>query len=38
MILGCRIDFNPDTEEILADPDATRMLSRPMRGPWGMGT
>jgi predicted dehydrogenase len=37
MRLGRKIRFNPDTEEILNDPDASRMLSRPMRGPWGIG-
>jgi len=34
MLLGRKIRFNPDTEEILGDKTATRMLSRPMRSPW----
>jgi len=34
MLLGRRIRFNPETEEILDDPTATRMLGRPMRSPW----
>jgi len=37
MRVGRTIRFNPDTEEILDDPDAVRLLSRPMRGlgVWG---
>ena len=34
MLLGRKIRFNPETEEIIGDPTATRMLGRPMRGPW----
>lgn len=34
MILGRRIRWNPDTEEIIGDPAASRMLSTPMRSPW----
>jgi len=34
MQLGRKIVFNPDSEEIVGDPTATRMLSRPMRSPW----
>jgi len=34
MLLGRKIRFNPDTEEILGDPTATRMLKRAMRSPW----
>ena len=34
MLLGRKLYFNPDTEEILNDATATRMLSRPMRSPW----
>jgi len=34
MNLGRKIRFDPDTEEILNDATATKMLSRPMRGPW----
>jgi predicted dehydrogenase len=34
MRLGRKIRWNPDTEQILDDPTATRMLSTPMRAPW----
>ena len=34
MILGRRIRWNPDTEQIIGDPTASRMLSTPMRSPW----
>lgn len=34
MLLGRKIRFNPDTEEIVDDATATRMLGRPMRSPW----
>ncbi len=34
MITGRRIRWNPDTEQILNDPTASRMLSTPMRAPW----
>jgi len=34
MLLGRKIRFNPDTEEILDDPTATRLLGRAMRSPW----
>ena len=34
MLLGRKIRFNPETEEILDDPTATKMLGRPMRSPW----
>jgi len=34
MLLGRKIRFNPETEEIPGDPTATRMLGRPMRSPW----
>ncbi len=34
MLLGRKIRWNPDTEQILNDPSATRMLSTPMRAPW----
>jgi predicted dehydrogenase len=34
MMLGRKIRFNPDTEQILNDATATRMLSRAMRSPW----
>ncbi|UCF42558.1 MAG: Gfo/Idh/MocA family oxidoreductase [Planctomycetota bacterium] len=34
MLLGRKIRFNPETEEIIDDATATRMLGRPMRSPW----
>ncbi len=34
MLLGRKIRFNPETEEIIGDATATRMLGRPMRSPW----
>lgn len=34
MILGRKIRWNPDKEEILDDPSATRMLSVSYREPW----
>jgi predicted dehydrogenase len=34
MLLGRKIRFNPDTEQILGDSTATKMLGRPMRSPW----
>ena len=34
MILGRKIRFNPDTEEIINDATATRMLGNAMRSPW----
>ena len=34
MLLGRKIRFNPETEEIIDDPTATKMLGRPMRSPW----
>lgn len=34
MRLGRRIRWNPDTEEIIGDPVATRMLGAAMREPW----
>ena len=34
MLLGRKIRFNPETEEIIDDPTATKMLSRAMRSPW----
>ena len=32
--LGRKIRWNPEREEIVADPEASRMLSRPYREPW----
>ena len=34
MLLGRKIRFNPDTEEILNDPTATSLLGKAMRSPW----
>jgi predicted dehydrogenase len=34
MRLGRKLRWNPDTEQILGDPAAARMLSAPMRAPW----
>ena len=34
MRLGRKIRWNPDREEILGDPTASRMLSRAYRSPW----
>jgi len=34
MLLKRKIKFDPNTEEILGDPEASRMLSRPMRPEW----
>jgi predicted dehydrogenase len=34
MLLGRKIRFNPETEEIIGDATATRMLGRSMRSPW----
>jgi hypothetical protein len=32
--LGRAIDWDPEEERITGDPEATRMLDRPMRAPW----
>ncbi|MBD3274617.1 MAG: gfo/Idh/MocA family oxidoreductase [Candidatus Marinimicrobia bacterium] len=34
MMLGRKIKFNPETEEIIGDPTAARMLGKSMRSPW----
>jgi len=34
MELGRKIHFNPETETIIGDSEATRLLGRPYRGPW----
>ncbi len=34
MIIGRKIRWDPEREIILDDPDASRLLSRPMRAPW----
>jgi len=36
MTLGRKIRFNPDTEEIIGDAAATKMLGRAMRSPWSL--
>jgi len=33
-LLGCKIRFNPQTEEILDDRTATSLLGKSMRSPW----
>jgi hypothetical protein len=34
MELGRKIRFNPETETIIDDPEATRLLGRSYRSPW----
>jgi predicted dehydrogenase len=34
MLLGRKIKWDPTSERIINDPQAERMLSRPMRAPW----
>jgi len=34
MKLGRKVRWNPQAERFINDPDADRMLSRPMRSPW----
>jgi len=34
MILGRKLRWDPDREEFPNDPEATRMVLRPMRTPW----
>lgn len=34
MLTGRRIKWNPDTQEIIDDPIASRLLRRPFRSPW----
>ena len=34
MLIGRKIRFNPETEEIIGDPTATRMLGNAFRSPW----
>jgi len=34
MLLGRKINFNPDTEEIIGDETAARMMSSSYRAPW----
>lgn len=35
MKLGRKVRWNPDTEQFIDDPEASAMLSRPQRKPWG---
>ncbi|MFQ6037714.1 MAG: Gfo/Idh/MocA family protein [Candidatus Aminicenantales bacterium] len=37
MELGRKIRWDPDTETIIDDPEATRLLSRAYRSPWQLG-
>ena len=32
--LGCKLHWDPEKEDFVNDPKATRMLIRPMRSPW----
>lgn len=34
MLTGRKIKWNPDTQEIIGDPVASRLLRRPFRAPW----
>ena len=34
MLLKRKVKFDPQTEQIVGDDEAARMLSRPLRGPW----
>ena len=34
MLLGRKLRFDPDTEEIIGDPTASRMLGNALRSPW----
>ena len=34
MLTGSKLKWNPDTEQIVNNVDANRMLARPMRSPW----
>lgn len=34
MILGRKLDWNPEKEQFVNDSSANRLLSRPMRSPW----
>jgi len=36
MRLGRKLRWDPDKEQFVNDPEANRMLSRPMRSPWHM--
>ena len=34
LFLGRSLTWNPVKEEFVGDPEANRMRSRPIRGPW----
>lgn len=34
MLTGRKLKWNPDKEQFIDDPEASRMLARPMRSPW----
>jgi len=36
MLVGRKLRWNSDTEEIIEDPEASRMLGIPMRAPWSL--
>lgn len=36
LLTGRKIKFNPDTEEIIGDPSASRLLGRAKRSPWNL--
>ena len=36
MLLDRKLKWNPDEERFVNDPEADRMLSRPMRAPWSL--
>ena len=38
MLLKRKIKFDPQTEQILGDAEASAMLERPMRAPWSYTT
>jgi hypothetical protein len=37
MLVGRKIRWDAQTEQILGDADASRLLTRPYRPPWKMG-
>jgi predicted dehydrogenase len=37
LLLGRKLYWNPETEQIAGDPTATRLLGRAMREPWRLG-
>jgi hypothetical protein len=34
MMLGRKLKWNPEEERFVNDPEADKMLSRPIRAPW----